>query len=102
MRLLNALKVLLVCSALISCSSNPTPKFTGVKTFTISVEVVEELKSPRTGKPIHGLANTRKSGECHIKIDKGQYTHACLGHELRHCLDGYWHDNRPTPCHRQY
>lgn len=37
-------------------------------------------------------------GGCIIRINPLYYTHACLGHELRHCLEGYWHRNEKEPC----
>lgn len=49
------------------------------------------------GIRVKGLARFVK-GFCEIKIDPEYYSHSCLGHKLRHCLEGYWHDERPVDC----
>lgn len=38
-------------------------------------------------------------GICTIKMDMRYYSHDCLGHELRHCLEGFWHGDDVVNCH---
>lgn len=35
---------------------------------------------------------------CYVVLDTTAYTHSCIGHEIRHCLEGPWHGNEPTTC----
>jgi hypothetical protein len=35
---------------------------------------------------------------CVIRIDPEFYTHSCLGHEIRHCFEGYWHGDEQIDC----
>ncbi len=56
-------------------------------------------------KPMHkGIIRAAKTswgnGTCVITIQPEYYTHKCLGHELRHCLEGDWHEGRNYPCDR--
>ncbi len=45
------------------------------------------------------VASASWSGDwCIIRVKRAYYNHKCLGHELRHCLEGKWHGDRPTPC----
>lgn len=37
-------------------------------------------------------------GYCIIRVKPEYYTHRCLGHELRHCLEGDWHNGKKEPC----
>ncbi len=37
-------------------------------------------------------------GHCIIRMRPEYYTHRCLGHELRHCLEGNWHEGRKEIC----
>jgi len=37
-------------------------------------------------------------GYCIIRMKPEYYTHRCLGHELRHCLEGDWHKGRKEEC----
>ena len=37
-------------------------------------------------------------GYCMIRIKPEYYTHRCLGHELRHCLEGDWYKGRKEKC----
>lgn len=37
-------------------------------------------------------------GLCIIRVKPEYYTHRCLGHELRHCLEGDWHAGRNEGC----
>ena len=37
-------------------------------------------------------------GLCIINVKPEYYTHRCLGHEFRHCLEGDWHKGRKEPC----
>ncbi len=35
---------------------------------------------------------------CLISIHPDHYTHSCLGHELRHCIEGRWHGDDVVYC----
>lgn len=35
---------------------------------------------------------------CLIRIHPDHYTHSCLGHELRHCIEGRWHGDDVLYC----
>jgi hypothetical protein len=41
---------------------------------------------------------TWTEGLCIITVRPEYYTHRCLGHELRQCLEGDWHKGRKEPC----
>lgn len=35
---------------------------------------------------------------CKVYLDTRHYTHSCIGHEVRHCLEGYWHGGGDVTC----
>lgn len=39
-----------------------------------------------------------KNGVCIITIRPEYYINSCLGHELRHCLEGPWHGDKREGC----
>lgn len=60
------------------------------------VVLTDDIKDDR-----HGYASWDGS-LCTIFIKRSQYPF-CMAHELRHCFEHYWHDERPndTDCHAQ-
>lgn len=49
------------------------------------------------GKEVYAKA-LWNNGVCTITINPSKYTHSCLGHELRHCLEGMWHGSDNVAC----
>lgn len=52
----------------------------------------DEFEDPK----VRGMASWYKLGDrwfCRVKLKKYPYY---LGHEMRHCFEGYWHDERPN------
>ena len=81
--------VAVVLAVLVGCSdsdlfSEPTYNIER-KTFVMQIEFDESLQ-------YDGLAEWR-DGYC--KITLKQYPR-CLAHEVRHCIEGHWHDERPN------
>jgi hypothetical protein len=63
-----------------------------IKTFTLTFQLLDQLPCPNNpDKYCHGLAHMADD-YCVIQVDPDYYTHETLGHELRHCLEGHWHD----------
>lgn len=44
-----------------------------------------------------GVALCTSTGLCEIQIRRDCYPE-CVEHEVRHALEGSWHDDRPTTC----
>lgn len=57
----------------------------------ITVEITEDIY-PRQAEAVV----TDKV--CIIRIHPDHYTHSCLGHELRHCIEGWWHGEDIVHC----
>jgi hypothetical protein len=55
------------------------------KEFTLKI-----VEAPNLGNP--GFARWR-GGYCEIYLKKYP---VCLKHEIRHCIEGHWHDSRPN------
>lgn len=43
----------------------------------------------------------REKEWCLIEYRQSHYSNECLGHELRHCLEGYWHGKDKVICTSQ-
>jgi hypothetical protein len=63
--------------------------------FTLMVKLD---KNPIPGKPSAAASAQWGKNWCLIKVNPDYYTHRCLGHELRHCLEGDWHKGRDEAC----
>lgn len=92
------MKILLALSILLIGCASPMPA-TELMQSEFKLSVVFD------DKPIHkGVVRAAKTswgnGTCVITIQPKYYTHKCLGHELRHCLEGDWHKGRDYLCDR--
>ena len=64
-------------------------------TFQLVVDVVEELPDDTAARAT--FPNDRSW--CIIEVLPEHYSHECLGHELRHCIEGHWHlPDEKVPC----
>lgn len=99
--------ILILCLALLfagcdwfSDDSDPhrvhAASFTNVS-FPVVVSIVTGLQD-ETGYKAQAWPPKHSGDACVIKIDPKYYTHSCLGHEFRHCLDGYWHGSKEVDC----
>ena len=65
------------------------------KEFKLVFQVVEELPEGRAAQAIFAP----DMSVCVIQVLPQFYSHECLGHELRHCLEGHWHSqDEVVPC----
>jgi hypothetical protein len=82
----------LLCLMLTGCASFDAPKPV-MERNTVKVTVVEVK-----GLPTLGRASWGNNGMCFIALR--EYP-KCLQHEMRHCLEGKWHDEKPNSegCH---
>ena len=65
------------------------------KKFKLVFQVVEELPAGRAAQAIFAP----DMSVCVIQVLPQFYSHECLGHELRHCLEGHWHSqDEVVPC----
>ena len=78
---------LLLCLMLTGCASFDAPKPVMGRS-TVKVTVVEVK-----GLPTLGRASWGNNGMCFIALR--EYPR-CLQHEMRHCLEGKWHDEKPN------
>ena len=64
-------------------------------TFQLLVEVVDELPEDMAARAT--FPDDRSW--CIIEVLPEHYSHECLGHELRHCIEGHWHiPDEKVPC----
>ncbi len=56
---------------------------------TARVVLTDDMPSDR-----HGFA-TWDGSVCTIYLKRSQYPY-CMTHEMRHCFEHYWHDERPS------
>lgn len=81
------------CLAITGCAAPADQgSLPGKRTVEITVEEVAHLGGAL------GTATMRTNAEgvivaCHIKLTKYP---RCLQHEIRHCLEGNWHDGKET------
>lgn len=68
-----------------------------ITTFNTTVYIRVQDEIIHNGKEVKMLAHPGKTA-CLIIVTPKYYHHACLGHELRHCLEGYWHKGREVDC----
>ncbi len=83
-------RLIFICLLLTGCSifhaPNPVPT---VDAIVATVMLTEDLPPFIMGEAHYGGA------VCQVKIRKSNYPN-CLTHELRHCFEGKWHDDRPN------
>jgi hypothetical protein len=75
----------LLCLMLTGCAA---PQVYNIERKTVTVTVVEVK-----GLPTLGRASWGNNGMCFIALR--EYP-KCLQHEMRHCLEGKWHDEKPN------
>lgn len=79
-------RVLLAALMLCGCAATPT---SDDYTVTIRLKVVDyDLR--HAGKNAYAIA-WPDATPCLILVERKHYKNEVLGHEFRHCLDGYWH-----------
>ena len=91
--LILALLLLTACSAVTQV--HDTDVEFQMDTFILQVQVLDDLHYK--GEKVNGYAEW-SNGLCSIKLDTKKYTHSCIGHEVRHCLEGSWHEGRDVGC----
>lgn len=74
-----------------------TPNFDR-KTVTVTIEVVPGWRDLTGWQKATAWPPKPGDNTCRIVIDPEFYTHSCIGHEIRHCFDGYWHDEEKVDC----
>jgi len=52
--------------------------------------MITDLDLKKDGKNVYGLA-WPMAEPCLIMIERKHYRNEIIGHEFKHCLDGYWH-----------
>jgi len=80
------MRLLILILLLSGCSSNPTfnDKTVCVRTMITDIDLEKD------GKNVYGLAWPMLD-PCLIMIERKHYRNEIIGHEFKHCLDGYWH-----------
>lgn len=88
------MRILILCLLITGCTTlKPDIKNTGFHLYFI-----ESGHLYLDGRKVKAL--TYPGGNvCVIKMDMKYYSENCLGHELRHCLEGYWHGTDIVDCH---
>jgi hypothetical protein len=84
------LGLIVLSSLLVGCAAFDAPPQPTIKRATFTLHVYEgEVPSPVLGEAqfFEGLEI------CIVKLK--QYP-VCLLHEIRHCIEGAWHDERPN------
>ena len=80
------MRLLILILLLSGCAYKPT-----FKTKTVKVEIaIVDYDLFHDGRYVYALAWPNLKS-CKIKINRKHYTHEIIGHEIRHCFDGYWH-----------
>lgn len=84
----NAKKIyLIILSLCLSACSLFDDRVYDIKRTRMRIELIIRSDLPVSGRATWGV------GWC--KIELKQYP-ICLKHELRHCFEGYWHDEKPN------
>ena len=87
------LKVLFVCALLTGCASFKS-EVLPIENHTVTITIQDgvEFNNPSIkGDAGWWMVGGRKY--CLIRLREYPYL---LGHELRHCFEGYWHDESPN------
>lgn len=80
------MRIALLILILTGCAATPTFER---KRVCVDVEIVDE--DLRLGKKnAYALAQPGLD-PCRIRIERKHYRNEVIGHEFRHCLDGFWH-----------
>jgi hypothetical protein len=82
------MRLILIALLLSGCAHSPT--FTD-RTVTVRIIIVDYDLKQSGGEEAYALA-WPEARPCLIKIERKHYKHEIIGHEIRHCFDGYWHD----------
>lgn len=80
------MRSLLLVVFLSGCAATPTFE---EKLVCVNVQIVDE--DLRLGKRNAYALAWPGTDPCQIKIERKHYRNETIGHEFRHCLDGYWH-----------
>lgn len=80
------MRLLILILLLSGCAHQPT---FDRKTVCIDMEIVD-YDLMLNGEYKYGIAYPN-SKPCKVKINREHYTHEIIGHETRHCFDGFWH-----------
>mgnify|MGYP001217424951 FL=1 len=85
--------IILICALLTGCASFNS-EVLPIENNTITITIQDNIDFPKKsqgGEARWWIVNGKKY--CLIRLRK--YPHL-LGHEVRHCYEGFWHDEKPN------